>query len=178
MGHRHTREQILAGAVEAALDEGVSRLTFGRLARRLAISDRIVVYYFPSKDALITAVLVEVGDRLQEGLAVAFAAPAGDHLQLARSAWPHLARAEVDPVFGLFFEAIGLAASGLEPYRTLVTRLVGAWIDWLAGFFEGPLDARRAEAEAALALIDGLLLIRHVAGPAAAGRAAARLGVV
>ena len=77
------------------------------MARRLAISDRIVVYYFPSKDALVTAVLVEVGDRLQEGL----------------------------------------------PLR------------------------RRAEAEAALALIDGLLLIRHLAGPAAADRAAARLGV-
>lgn len=177
MGHKHTREQILAGAVAAALEEGISRLTFGRLAKRLAISDRIVVYYFPSKDALITAVLVEVGDRLQEGLAVAFAAPATDHLQLARSAWPHLARPEADPIFGLFFEAIGLAASGLEPYRALATRLIAAWIDWLAEFFEGSPDDRRAEAEAALALIDGLLLIRQLSGPAAADRAAARLGV-
>jgi hypothetical protein len=38
-----------------------------------------------------------------------------DHLELLATAWPILARAEVDPVFALFFEASGLAATGREP---------------------------------------------------------------
>jgi AcrR family transcriptional regulator len=177
MGHRHTREQILEGALAAALDDGLSQLTFGRLAKRLGVSDRIVVYYFPSKDQLVSEVLVTMGLRLQEVLAPALTGPAADHRALVRAAWPLLARPETDPVFGLFFEANGLAAAGREPYRTLVPTLVTAWVDWMATFFTGPARERRAEAEAALALVDGLLLLRQLGGPAAANRAATRLGV-
>ena len=52
MGHKHTKEEILEGALAAAFDDGLSQLTFGRLAKRLGINDRVVVYYFPSKDDL------------------------------------------------------------------------------------------------------------------------------
>jgi AcrR family transcriptional regulator len=157
--------------------DGLSQLTFGRLAKRLGISDRIVVYYFPTKDQLLTEVMLAVGARLQETLAATFTAPAADHVELARAAWPVVARPEADPVFALFFEANGLAASDREPYRTLVDQLVAAWIDWLTTCLDGPPEVRRREAEGALALIDGLLLLRQIAGPDAADRAAATLGV-
>lgn len=177
MGHKHSREQILAGALDAAVDDGLSRLTFGRVAKRLGVSDRIVVYYFPTKDDLITNVLLTVGAELQEVLARAFTARARDHLELSKSAWPVLARPDIDPLFSLFFEAIGLAAAGRDPYRTLATQLVDGWSVWLAGFFDGSPARRRAEAEAAMATLDGLLLLRQLSGPAAANRAASRLGV-
>ncbi len=177
MGHKHTKDEILAGALEAAIDEGLSQLTFGRLAKRLGISDRIVVYYFPTKDDLITEVIVSLGQQLQATLAAAFPAPAADHVALARTAWPILAQAEVDPVFALFFEAIGLAVTGREPYHTLVSQLIEAWIAWASGLVEGTPAVRRAEAEAAVALIDGLLIMRLTAGPDQANRAARRLGI-
>ncbi len=44
-------------------------------------------------------------------------------------------------------------------------------------FLTGSKRERRAEAEAAIAVIDGLILLRLLAGPRAATRAAARLGV-
>jgi AcrR family transcriptional regulator len=177
MGHKHSRDDILQGALDAVFDDGLSQLTFGRLAKRLGISDRIIVYYFPTKDDLITEVMGAVGVRLQVTLAEAFTTPAGDHVELARTAWPVLARRDADPVFALFFEANGLAAAGREPYRHVMSELVGAWIEWLATFFEGRPAARRAESEAAIALVDGLLLLRQLAGPDAADRAARRLGV-
>ena len=177
MGHKHSRDEILAGALEAVFDDGLSQLTFGRLAKRLGISDRIIVYYFPTKDELITEVMAAVGLRLQERLADAFGAPAADHLALARAVWPALARPDADPIFSLFFEANGLAAAGRDPYRRVVAQLTQSWIEWLTTFFDGTPDARRAESEAAIALIDGLLLLRQLAGPDAADRAARRLGV-
>jgi len=177
MGHKHTKEEILDGALQAAFDDGLSQLTFGRLAKRLGISDRIVVYYFPTKDDLISEVVTSMGLQLQHTLADAFSAKAADHVELLRVAWPVLARTEADPIFALFFEANGLAATGREPYRTLVPELVEAWIDWATHFIEGTPAQRRTEGETAIAVIDGLLLLRQLAGPASANRAARRLGI-
>ena len=177
MGHKHTREEILRGALDTALEDGISQVTFGRVAKRLGIHDRMVVYYFASKSELISAVLLAMGEQLQQVLAKAFKAPADDHVELTRTAWPVLARPEIDPMFGLFFEAMGLAASGREPYKTLAKQLIDAWIEWLSEFFEGSKTQRRTEAEAAIALLDGLLLVRQLSGPSAANRAAKRLDI-
>ena len=177
MGHKHTKAEILDGALAAAFDDGLSQLTFGRLAKRLGISDRIVVYYFPTKDDLISEVVMALGLALQETLANAFVEPAEDHLELVAATWPALANADVDRIFALFFEANGLAAIGREPYCNLVPALVEAWIAWAADFVEGTPEQRRIEAETAIAIIDGLLLLRQLAGPEAADRAANRLGV-
>jgi AcrR family transcriptional regulator len=164
--------------VDVALEDGLSELTFGRLASRLGISDRVAVYYFPSKSDLVGDVLWALGGRLQDVLASAFEGPADDHLALARAAWPTLARKEVDPLFAVFFEANGLAAAGRQPYRDVVTELVAAWADWLAGFLSGSLARRNAEAHATIALVDGLLLLRQVGGADAATRAARALHVI
>jgi AcrR family transcriptional regulator len=177
MGYRHTKQEILDGALALAFDDGLSQLTYGRVAKRLGISDRVVVYYFASKAELVSEVLVSVGTRFQATLEPAFGSPARDHLELLRAAWPIVARTDADAVFALFFEANGLAAAGRDPYRTLVPALVDAWITWAADFFEGDESERRTEAETAIALLDGLLLLRQLAGPAAADRAAARIGI-
>ena len=175
MGYKHTKEEILGGALAAAFDEGLSRLTFGRLANRLGISDRVVVYYFPTKDDLIGEVILALGAKLQQTLAEAFVDPVADHRQLARVAWPVVTTPDADAVFALFFEANGLAASGREPYRALVPALVEHWIAWAAELIDVPETDRRSEAEAAVALIDGLLLLRQLAGSEAAERAARHL---
>lgn len=92
-----------------------------------------------------------------------FTSPAADHIDLLRTAWPILARAESDPVFALFFEAGGLAAAGREPYSTLVPQLVDRWIAWAGDFIRGTPARRRTEAAAAIAVLDGLLLLRQLA---------------
>lgn len=177
MGHKHSKEEILRSALETAFADGLSQLTFGRVAKRAGISDRIVVYYFPTKDELVGQVLAAMGLELQATLAPAFTSPASGHAALVRIAWPLLARPESDPVFALYFEASGLAAIGREPYRRLVPQLVEGWISWAAELIEGTAAQRRTEAETAIAVLDGLLLLRLLGGARAANRAARRLGV-
>ena len=172
MGYRHSKDELLEGAIATAFAEGLSQLTFGRVAKHVGVSDRVLVYYFPSKDDLIGEVLMAMGLQLQATLAPAFTTPVADHAELLRTAWPILARPEADPVFALFFEAGGLAATGLEPFATLVPPLVEAWIEWAAAFISGTKAKRRAEAEAAIAVLDGLLLMRQIGGPEMADRAA------
>ena len=177
VGHKHTKAEILSGALDAALEDGLSQLTFGRLAKRLDMNDRTIVYYFPTKDDLIAEVIMSMGTQLQETLGNAFSEPANSYLELAQTAWPLLARPETDRIFALFFEANGLAAAGRAPFDALVPQIIEAWIDWMTGFLTGTAKQRRAEAEAAVAVIDGLLLLRQLGGSAAASRAARRLGI-
>lgn len=177
MGHKHTKAELLEGALAAAFDDGLSQLTFGRLAKRLGISDRIVVYYFPTKADLIGEVILAMGARLQETLAPVLEQRAADHIALISAVWPVVATPEADPVFALFFEANGLAAAGREPYRSLIPAIVELWIAWAADFVDGTAAERRTEAETAIALLDGLLLLRLLAGPEPAERAAGRIGI-
>ncbi len=177
MGYRHTREDILAGAIATAFEDGLSQLSFGRVARHLGISDRVVVYYLATKDDLVSEVLIAVGVQLQQTLEPAFVQLFANHLELVRTAWPVAADESADPVFALFFEANGLAAAGRSPFRAIVPQLVEGWITWASAYFDGSPAERRAEAEAAIALLDGLILLRQLAGPEASDRAAKRLGV-
>jgi AcrR family transcriptional regulator len=174
---RHNADEILNGAVAVAFDGGLGRLTFGRVATHLGIADRTVVYYFPTKDDLISAVLVAIGERLEATLAPAFTRPATDHIDLAATAWPVLGDPSTVPVFALYLEATGLAAIGRPPYTTIAPALTEAWIAWAAELLPGTASARRAEAAAAVALLDGLLMLRAIAGDDAARTAARRLGL-
>jgi AcrR family transcriptional regulator len=177
MGHKHTKDEILAAAMETALVEGLGRLTYGRVAQRARASDRIVAYYFSTTADLAREVLTAMGGELQATLAQSLTENVPDYMAMLDTVWPVLAQPGADPVFALYFEAAGLAAAKREPYATHVPYLVEAWIAWAAEFLKDSPKHRRSEAEAAVAVIDGLRLLRQLAGPDAADRAARRLGV-
>jgi AcrR family transcriptional regulator len=172
MGYRHSKDEILEGAISFALAEGLSRMTFGSLARHLGISDRIIVYYFPSKSDLINEVMGQVGLRVQTTLQSVIKTAATDHKEFVGAVWPALAQRKNDPMFALFFEASGLAVAGVEPYRSMAPALVRAWIDWAEQSIDGPPAIRKTQASAAIATLDGLLLMRQLAGAEVANRAA------
>ncbi len=181
MGYKHTEDDILDGAMGLALDEGLGSLTFGRLAKRLDINDRTIVYYFPTKPELIGAVLGALGLRLQVALEDVLDDIDGghveDHVGLLRVAWPVVTDGRHERLFALYFEAAGYAAVGREPYVDIVPGLTEAWIAWAATQIDGPSRRRQAEAEAAVAILDGLLLLRHLSEPSASDRAARLLGI-
>ncbi|MEM7142476.1 MAG: TetR/AcrR family transcriptional regulator, partial [Actinomycetota bacterium] len=151
--------------------------SFGRVAKRLGISDRTVVYYFPTKSDLVGEVLVAMGVTLQGALGEAFTEPADDHRTLLRRAWPVVSDSSNERIFALFFEATGQAAAGHEPYAEIVPAIVEAWIDWTTGFITGSDDHRRREAERTVVLVDGLTLMQQVGPAGAADRVAAELGI-
>lgn len=178
MGHKHSREHLLGAALRVAQRDGLHRVTFGRVATEAGVSDRIVVYYFPNKDALVTAVLESVGELLQAGLGAAVSGHRPrTHQQLARLVWPTLSAEESRPTAALYIEALGLASAGVAPYDVLAAAIVSGWEEWLVGQLRGDPERRHAEAAAALALIDGLLMVLLAAGPETARRAASALGV-
>lgn len=175
MGPRHDRQHILKEALALATAEGLRSVTFGRVANRLALPDRTVVYYFPTKAQLLREVLEAGTASLRDVLSRAFRDPADSPSQLAARAWPIVSSAEAEPVFRLFFDAVGLALHDPDELGEIVRALVNAWTASLEPLFEGSRPARRARAEATVALLDGLLLLRFTAGPEVSARAARAL---
>lgn len=174
MGYRHSREDILKAAIEVALESGLAGLTFSKVGERLEISDRTVVYYFPSKPALVTAVAQALVADLVGLLEQAFGSEPRSQRDLLNRAWPVLTTPKADRVFALYFEVVGLASTGQSPYDAIARELVEGWVQWLAPRLLGSnADVRRRRALATVAQIDGLLLVRQVLG-AEAGDAAAR----
>ena len=172
---KHARDELLAAALQVARDQGLRALSFGRVAKQARTNDRTVVYYFPTKDLLVSEVLLAMSRALEARLSAVGDERLPGHRDLLRAAWPVLSHPDADPVFALFFEASGLAAARVAPYDTMVATLVSAWLDWAAARLSGTPTSRRTEAEAAVALIDGLLLFRQLMGADAADRAARRL---
>ncbi len=178
MGYRHERSDLVAAAVETAREDGIGQLTYSRVAKRLGISDRMVVYYFPTKEALISEVLLALGGELQALLEQAFGAQRLPAADLARRAWPLLTTPAADRIFAIFFELTGLASAGTEPYRSIAALMIDGWTDWMAPYVEGSTPAvRRRRALALEAQLDGLLLMRRIAGAEAADAAATELGI-
>lgn len=178
MGYRHQREDMLKAAVDLARAEGLGAVSFGRVAQMVGTHDRTVVYYFPTKADLMGNVVLVLGTELQELLVRAFGEGQLPPRDLLARSWPVLNSSQAQPLIAIFFEIIGQAGVGRAPFDELAPALLEQWLVWLEPHIDIDDPAsRRAEALALLAQLDGLLLIRTVAGEKSAGQAARALGI-
>ena len=137
----------------------------------------MVVYYLPTKADLVFAATTAVSVKLQQLLAEAFGDERRDPDALVRRAWPVLTTPAAERIFAIFFEAIGLAAAGTDPYDQLVPAMMEAWLDWLTARSTGAsASVRRRNALAVIARVDGLLLVRQTLGADASNEAAESTG--
>lgn len=172
VGYIHSGEGILAAAVAAAQEVGLAKLTYRLVGDRLGISNRTVVYYFPTKTDLLVAVLETVADKVGTAMATALDDGPLSPEQAFAGMWRALATEAIDPFFRLYAELVGLAAARQAPYDDLMFRIYHQWIDWLEPRMAGPVVHRRAAAAAAYAQVDGLLLVRYIGAPELADQAA------
>lgn len=151
------RLALAESLADVALTEGVGSLSLRIAADRLGTSDRMLVYYFTSKDGLITATLDAVARRLEKHLSEL---PHGEKCApwtFLESIVPNLINPDNRAFMTLWAEIVSRASRGDRPYTEAVARISAFWIGWIIERveFDSAVSPDRGAA-ALLSLIEGL----------------------
>jgi AcrR family transcriptional regulator len=157
------RDELLDGAVGWVLDHGLAELSLRPLARSLGTSDRMVLYYFGTKDHLVAAVVDRAADRLTDALDLVMAELTTSPKAFVDGLWDLLTAPAAASVVDLFLELFTLTRRHGEPYRSAAARVVRRWLDLATPAVAAMgVSPRRAPgvAAAVVAQLDGALLLR------------------
>lgn len=164
-GYKYSRDQILNGAKSYVLQYGFLRLTYGRLGKELGMSDRAIVYYFPTRNDLIHAVVHSFSHDMSSTLDNVFGDTPLTKEEIIRRAKEALSTPEMIQLFRLYFEIIGLSVSQEEPYKPLLQSLSEGWVAWLESKLASSSQrVKREEALEIMAIIDGMYLVDYTLG--------------
>lgn len=128
MGHNggvNRREELLDQVVDHVREHGLIGLTLRPLAKAIGTSDRMLLYHFTSRDALVTAVIARSEDR-----AIA-AVDALEGVSGVRAGVNALWRAyQTEPLHAcldLYVQAAATGLIGQEPYLSVVREANERW---------------------------------------------------
>jgi AcrR family transcriptional regulator len=149
------RQELLDGAVDYAVANGIADLSLRPLAAALGTQAPVLLHHFGTKEDLVAEILGQVRDRLR---AMGRNAEATSHRSGLAIVWGWVSDPEQDPLMRLFFEVYGLALRRPDRYSEFLAHAVHDWLD-------GPLAAiDDVSATLAIATVTGLLLDLLTAG--------------
>lgn len=157
------RDELLDGAVGWALEHGLADLSLRPLARSLGTSDRMILYYFGTKDDLVAAVVDRAADRLAGTLELVMAELTTSPRAFVDGLWDLLTDPASDDVVDLFLELFTLTRRHGEPYRSAAARVVRRWLDLVTRAVVAmgvPARGAPGVAAAVVGQLDGGLLLR------------------
>lgn len=153
--------RLLSLAADHLLEHGISGVSLSRLAKSIGSNNRMLLYYFVSKDQLFSAALDTAYARFPglHGLMDALQEPGHDLLERIRVGWRTLRAEENRPYLRLFFESFAIAVRDPESNRAQLAGIGAEWPAGVTGLFTAhgyPADAARQAAVQLLALWRGL----------------------
>jgi len=163
------RERLLGLVIDLVLREGVIDLSLSAVARGIGSNNRMLLYYFGSKEALLDEAGLRAFDRFPT-LREMFVrlGDAGDLEERLLAGWEDLSATENLPYLRLYFQRFGIAMRDTEQWRAFIERAGQQWVGWVAEVFRNhgySADDSRAAATQIIALWRGLqfLLLSGVA---------------
>ena len=177
VGVTDRRDELVAAATAWVLEHGLGGLSLRPLAKALGTSDRMLMYYFGSRDGLVAAISDFAGQQLVAAM------PAIDPAHPPRSAkvwldgaWALFSDDAIRPAMQLLFELDALAARSPGPARDAAAAVTARWLsvvdDALAAL--GVATRRRRELTPVVAAAMVGLALEHLVVETSSGPAALR----
>lgn len=154
------RAELVSRLADTLLADGLAAASLRSLAKAAGTSDRMLLYYFPTKEALMTAALVHLAGRLETALSEAAApsrAPADilfvrvGHQVLDEAFWPYVR---------LWLEIAVRAGAGEAPYRDAARVIASGFLGWITHQLDAPAERHAADAARLFAQIEGLIILK------------------
>lgn len=166
--HQRRRPELLAGAVEYILDNGVAELTLRPLAKALGVTHATLLRHFGTKEELVTdvinAIRVDLLDKLGASVGDIVAAPPERSM---RTVWRQLCEPTERRQFVLLFELVALQAREPDRFGSLATMLIADFLQPIEASLRSsgiPRGEARDLATGFLAQLRGLQLDLVVSG--------------
>ncbi len=138
------RTELLDRIVDHVVDHGIDGLTLRGLSEATGSNNRMLLYYFHSRDEIIVAALQAATYRFPRITGVPeimgdITIPVCDRLD---AAWRAIASPENLPFHRLFFQVFGLASFKAHSYEELLGRVGEQWLHPLSAsiLHDGHLD--------------------------------------
>jgi AcrR family transcriptional regulator len=143
------RQELLEGAVDYVIDNGIADLSLRPLAEALGTQAPVLLHHFGSKEELVQEILRGVRHRVR---AIGRSAEAETHRSGLGVVWAWVSDPAHAPLMRLFFETYALALRQPDRYSDFLGHSVRDWLD-------EPLAAvDEISATLAIATVTGLLL--------------------
>jgi AcrR family transcriptional regulator len=143
------RQELLDGAVDYVVANGISDLSLRPLAMALGTQAPVLLHHFGTKEQLVEELLGRVRDRLR---ALGRRAETATHRSGLGAVWTWVSDPDQGPLMRLFFEAYGIALRHPDRYSDFLNHAIRDWLD-------EPLAAiDEISATLAIATVTGLLL--------------------
>ncbi len=154
------KSQFAERVVGHLLSEGLSDSGIRALAKSASTSDRMLIYYFGSKEQLIKDAMALVVHGLADQLDTLVGSERKSRKRLLEELTAACSAPAFFPMIQLWFEAVGLAARNVSPYQEISKDIARVFIDWLEQHLK---DGGRDQAVDLFAHLEGRMLL-HVIG--------------
>jgi AcrR family transcriptional regulator len=154
------RDELAERIADHLLENGLGAATLRPIARAAGLSDRMLIYYFETRDAAVAAGLECAAGRLKDRLATAQAPHPLPAQALVDHLAPFILHTDQAPVMTLWLEIAGRAARGEAPYSAIAPSIAAGFLDWIRGQLDAPTATLEAEALSVLARLDGMALLQ------------------
>ena len=149
-------EKVAAYLLTHGLADGGIRA----LAKAAGTSDRMLIYYFGSKEQLVREAMGLVVGGLSAQLEAVLGGKRRSRSRLLEELTDACSAPEMFPMIQVWFEVVGLAARDVGPYKDISHDIAGVFISWI----EQHLASRQQSQAADLfAHLEGRMLL-HVIG--------------
>jgi AcrR family transcriptional regulator len=151
--------QIIQRLTGYVIEHGLTDIGLRKLAAVAGASDRMLIYYFETKDALIGEVLHAIASNLAAQLDAVLGQGKRSRDELLGELLALSSTPGFYAVIQLWFEIVGLAARGEQPYAQYATAIAENWLGWIESRLE---DDQAEQARSLFAELEGRLLLQIV----------------
>jgi AcrR family transcriptional regulator len=153
------RQELLELLADYVLARGLSASSLRPLAKAAGLSDRMLLYYFKDKDALMQAILMRIVERLTVRLNALVSTQLRAPDDLVNQLLPPLMAPDLWPYMCVWLEIAALSARGDRFYRSVGGQIGAGFLTWGGAQLEDPTPEK---AKALLIQVEGSLLLHSL----------------